>query len=259
MRKFADARLRNNPTEAKKIINAGMRDLIAWWYDFVERHPDYTHTDDLQYPDQQSLAELQQAMADEAVRYTQPANNDELIALAAFVYAFKIGSKLVKYSDRYLSDEARKIVEKTFKEYSSVSKGSISDLVDGTINNVRWSDRIWSSMDALQSDVRAIMKQALLANDSPVTQTKYIRDKFKATYNQARRLLMTESARIMAEENIRAAEDAGYTRLKWVANTGACRICAPLDGKTYSLRDADGMQPRHPYCMCSWVPTDEKQ
>ena len=71
-----------------------MRDLIAWWYDFVERHPDYTHTDDLQYPDQQSLAELQQAMADEAVRYTQPANNDELIALAAFVYAFKIGSKL---------------------------------------------------------------------------------------------------------------------------------------------------------------------
>ncbi|MGK1813660.1 hypothetical protein ACR91O_27255, partial [Klebsiella pneumoniae] len=90
-----------------------MRDLIAWWYDFVERHPDYTHTDDLQYPDQQSLAELQQAMADGAVRYTQPANNDELIALAAFVYAFKIGSKLVKYSDGYLSEEARKIVDKT--------------------------------------------------------------------------------------------------------------------------------------------------
>ncbi|WP_285184217.1 hypothetical protein, partial [Mycobacterium tuberculosis] len=81
-------------------------------------------------------------------------------------------------SDGYLSEEARKIVDKTFEEYSSVSKGSISDLVDGTINNVRWSDRIWSSMDALQSDVRAIMKQALLANDNPVTQTKYIRDKF---------------------------------------------------------------------------------
>lgn len=234
-----------------------MQLLLAWWHEFAERYDDYTHADDLRYPDADMLSAIQEVATQNSIPTRQVANNDEMISYVTYVIGAKIALELVKYSNWYLQGEARKIVEKTSKLYEEASRGSVSRLVDGTINNIRWSDRIWANMDALQSDVRAIMKRALLSHDNPVTQTKYIRDKFKSSYNEARRLLMTESARIMSEETVRAAKEAGYSRLKWVANTGACKECAPLDGKTFTLRDADRMQPKHPYCMCSWVGTDE--
>ena len=73
---------------------------------------------------------------------------------------------------------------------------------------------------------------------------------------QARRLLRTESARVMAQQGIDNAKDLGYTKVMWVTNTAACRICMPHDGKTYTLNEADGKIPVHPNCLCSWVAVD---
>ena len=58
------------------------------------------------------------------------------------------------------------------------------------------------------------------------------------------------------EELAELAKELGYTKVMWVANTAACRICEPHDGKKYTLNEADGIIPVHPNCLCSWVAVD---
>ncbi|BEI64678.1 minor capsid protein [Lactiplantibacillus plantarum] len=259
MRKFADSKAnqKTNERAIKSAVNGDMRGLLDWWYKFIAKYPQYSHATDNQLPDQELLNEIQSVAMESDIRQRQIATNSELIAYAALVYATKTGIELNKQLNAYFKKVAKSTVNKIKSLYPKASKGDIQALVDGVIADVNWSDRIWSNMDELQYDVSRIMKQALLTHTNPVDAVAEIRKRYNVLDYQARRLLRTESARIMAEESIRASKEAGYNKLRWVANTGACRICAPLDGRVFSYREADGMIPRHPNCLCSWVGVDE--
>ncbi|GIQ95206.1 minor capsid protein [Lactiplantibacillus plantarum] len=259
MRKFADSKAnqKTNERAIKSAVNGDMRGLLDWWYKFIAKYPQYSHATDNQLPDQELLNEIQSVAMESDIRQRQIATNSELIAYAALVYATKTGIELNKQLNAYFKKVAKSTVNKIKSLYPKASKGDIQALVDGVIADINWSDRIWSNMDELQYDVSRIMKQALLTHTNPVDAVAEIRKRYNVLDYQARRLLRTESARIMAEESIRASKEAGYSKLRWVANTGACRICAPLDGHVFSYREADGMIPRHPNCLCSWVGVDE--
>lgn len=261
MRTFADSKAnqKTNERATKATINHEKAALLAWWAAFVAAYPEYNRAIDMQYPDPELLSEIQAAAIEGNVRQRQVATNDELIAFAVAVYATRLGSKLVEQYRGYFTKVATQTVKKAQQLYPNASKGSATDLVDGIINNVNWSDRIWNNMDALQSDVRAIMKDALLTHKNPADVTREIAKRYNVADYQARRLLRTESARMMADETIRASKESGYGRLKWVANTAACRICAPMDGRVFTYYEADGMIPRHPNCLCSWVGTDDEK
>lgn len=261
MRKFADSKAnqKTNERAIKSAVNGDMRGLLDWWYKFIAKYPQYSHATDNQLPDQELLNEIQSVAMESDIRQRQIATNSELIAYAALVYATKTGIELNKQLNAYFKKVAKSTVNKIKSLYPKASKGDIQALVDGVIADVNWSDRIWSNMDELQYDVSRIMKQALLTHTNPVDAVAEIRKRYNVLDYQARRLLRTESARIMAEESIRASKEAGYSKLRWVANTSACRICAPLDGHVFSYREADGMIPRHPNCLCSWVGVDEQR
>lgn len=55
-----------------------------------------------------------------------------------------------------------------------------------------------------------------------------------------------------------STSDIGYTKL---GNPSPCKLCAPLRGIVLTLEEAHGLIPRHPNCMCSFIPANvgEKQ
>lgn len=261
MKQFADGKANQSKSDAKikKIINGSKKDLLAFWYALNEKYENYTKANDSQLPDNELINMVNEQALKNGVSIKSPANNDELITYAAYVAAASIALGLIDHVSNKLKSESKLVIDRVSSMYhvkADVSESAINRLVDGKIDGVNWSDRIWSNQDALKNDVNRIMKQSLLSRTNPVSQTKLIRDRYNVSEMQARRLTRTESTRVMAQQGIDNAKDLGYTKVMWVTNTAACRICEPHDGKKYTLNEAEGMIPVHPNCLCSWVAVD---
>ena len=66
--------------------------------------------------------------------------------------------------------------------------------------------------------------------------------------------MKTEIARINSDTQLTMLKDNDFTHLIYVAEVGACKICAPLDGKAIPIDEAEkgvNMYPMHPNCRCS--------
>lgn len=83
---------------------------------------------------------------------------------------------------------------------------------------------------------------------------KLLAKKYGTSEQNAQRLLKTEISRINADTQLAMLKDNDFTHLIYVAEPGACKICAPLDGKAIPIEDAEkgvNMYPMHPNCRCS--------
>ena len=160
---------------------------------------------------------------------------------------------------RYIGSSLGNLVEETAKLGSSIYGKKIkadTSIVDQLLDGATWSDRIWSNQDALRNDLKKMMKNALLTHSNPITQSPALRKKFGVMKYQSDRIIRTESDRVMARQSIMNAREAGYKKVVWVINSSACDICKQHNGDVYTLKEADGMIPAHPNCLCSWAAYD---
>ena len=74
-------------------------------------------------------------------------------------------------------------------------------------------------------------------------------------YN-AKRLVRTEVVKYYSRTTIDRYEDAGIERVKYncLNDNRSCESCKAKDGKTFTLKQSEGMIPRHPNCRCYWTP-----
>lgn len=129
-------------------------------------------------------------------------------------------------------------------------------LVDGSYQGAKWSERLWVNSDAMVSNVTNIINRSLIQGMNPNQLASKLRPYLNKSVANAKytaqRLARTESARISTEYKQLLYKDQGYELGKWIAETTACKICMPKDGKTFKLDDID--VPIHPNCRCSFVP-----
>lgn len=73
-------------------------------------------------------------------------------------------------------------------------------------------------------------------------------------------LARTEIIRAFAEGTLNRFEEAGITEvigdveLATAEDLRVCPICAGLNGKRYTIKEARGVIPVHPQCRCAWLP-----
>lgn len=255
MKEYADeqAKAVKNNKQIKKDLKKVMNELLIFWYEFNEDFDEYNKADDARIPNRKLKVKLDKLAEQNGIKKKLVANNDDLIMYAAYIVASIAAIKAIGSVTVALSEESVNMAKLGKKMYEVKGEADADGLLDISFDSVHWSDRIWSNMDALRADLIKIMKQALLTHQNPITQTKYIRDKFDVARYQAERILRTESSRIMAEQGIVNARKAGFGKVVWVANTAACRICKSKDGNEYTLKEAEGKLPAHPNCRCSWA------
>lgn len=77
--------------------------------------------------------------------------------------------------------------------------------------------------------------------------------KQNALFN-AFRLAVTETARVQITTGLKLMKEGGYDKYIWIAEPGACHICAPYNGRVFDMKEAsmgDTLPPMHPFCRCS--------
>ncbi|MFB9770102.1 phage head morphogenesis protein [Lactiplantibacillus modestisalitolerans] len=240
-----------------KEVAATLALFLSFWYAFVEGNGDYDHASDSQLANQQLKQQVDQDARQAGVKTKPASTNDDLLQYAGYVYASILAFKLVDHVGGKLSEIVVRTAKNVQNMYGGGSGGgNYGDIVDKLMDGAKWSDRIWANQDQLRADLTAEMKRALLTHDNPVTQTSKLRKKFKVADYQSRRILRTESSRVMNAVTLQKISDEGYKHVVWVANSGACRACASHEGEIRTLKQADGVIPFHPNCLCTWAAVD---
>lgn len=127
-------------------------------------------------------------------------------------------------------------------------------IVDSNFEGAVWSERIWGRQEKLRDLVVKSVSDLLLLGKNPTSAIPEIRRAFDVSVFEAKRLAVTEGARVAmaAQKNIMKAN--GFEYYIYLPETSACKICKPLDEKVFRIDDMQSGKnapPMHPFCKCT--------
>ena len=126
-------------------------------------------------------------------------------------------------------------------------------ILDADFYGQKFSARVWGNLGlraTLQRDVFGSLNRIFTDMMGYKQEMKRLAKKYGTSEQNAKRLLKTEIARINADTQLTMLKENKFTHLIYVAEPGACKICAPLDGKAIPIDEAEkgvNMYPMHPF------------
>lgn len=124
--------------------------------------------------------------------------------------------------------------------------------------------------DQMATQMQRTLTDGFIRGNSPWEIARNLsKDVDNIGHSRAKTIARTEVVRAHNEGQLETMENLGVDKIgvavEWSTsglgitkrgNPTPCRVCAPLKGVVFSLKEARGMLPRHPNCMCSWIPAN---
>lgn len=133
------------------------------------------------------------------------------------------------------------------------------------------SDRIWKNKDFLMTRLEeglfdfvsrgqptAQLVTDLIADQIGPTAAEMgsvMDDAFREAYNNARRLVRTETAHVQNTATQDRYRDAGFTKYRIIAEPDCCEVCADLAEQVFDIDQL--VIPAHPNCRCAMAAITE--
>lgn len=122
-------------------------------------------------------------------------------------------------------------------------------VVNASFHNATWSERLWANQQALKAELNTLLNRGIMQGKNPRVLARELRKAIQSSVFDSERLMITEMARIQTDVFINSMHEAGIDRCVYIAEPGACEVCAPLNGKVMKVGQT-GI-PKHPRCRCS--------
>lgn len=187
-------------------------------------------------------------------------NRLELLQYQLDLEMVALGDAEHKLTERFLNDEYVKEIENQsgLLGQSVLSAEQVTQTAQTVLNTsfkgATWSNRIWQRQDALREIVARMAEDYLLKGKNPTTMIAKIRKEFGVSTSEAKRLAVTEGARVAIEAQRQSYKSNGYDEYEFIAEPTACDICKALNGKFFKVKDmepGENAAPIHPHCHCS--------
>lgn len=132
-------------------------------------------------------------------------------------------------------------------------------IVNADFYNATFSQRIWSHMDNLKSDLAIELQKGFIAGVSSREMARRLKEHaFDKSEKDAFRLARTELRRIQTDVAKDNYERNGIEQYEYMAvNPSACPICKELDGRIFDvakMKAGLNAPPIHPNCHCTTAP-----
>lgn len=137
------------------------------------------------------------------------------------------------------------------------SKISADSIVYANFNNASWPSRIWERQNELRDIVKRGVADTVLRGKGTNVLINNLKKEFDVSYGYARRLAVTESARVYSEAQKSNYETNGVEEFEIMTELKACQTCQPFNGKIFKVSElvpALNAPPFHPNCRCTTVP-----
>lgn len=140
----------------------------------------------------------------------------------------------------------------------TASKVSADSLVFANFKGANWSSKLWTRQNELREVIRKGVADGVLRGQGTAPLINKLKKEFDVSYSYARRLAVTESARVYSEAQKANYEANGVDEFEIMTESKACPICQPFGGKIYKVSElvpALNAPPFHPNCRCTTVPS----
>lgn len=169
--------------------------------------------------------------------------------------------------DKHLAESIRRenlfsagVLNMTIGSFEA-SKVSADSIVYANFNGATWPGRHWTRQNELREIVKKGVADTVLRGRGTNVLINNLRKEFDVSYGYARRLTVTESARVYSEAQKANYEANGVEWFEVMTELKACKICQPFNGKTAKVSElvpALNAPPFHPNCRCTTVPVFRK-
>ena len=139
-----------------------------------------------------------------------------------------------------------------------------AEVINGTFHGAPFSSRIWANKNELVARLQVGLERSILQGEHPDRWARLFTDLVSAEMGEkagralfaARRLAITESARVMSEIQLNSFEKGGYRKYIWITEIDdrTCPVCSALDGEVFDIDRSEigaNLPPLHPFCRCS--------
>ena len=189
----------------------------------------------------------------------------------------KIGLKLIdgtneidkycgeKMTERAVDELTRQagILGRTITQVDTLKRAK--NIVGASFYNATYSQRIWSHMDRLKSEIAIQLQRGLIAGIGSREMARRLRESYDVSQSDAHRLMVTELRRVQTDSAIDSYKAMGFSQYEYMAvNRNACPICRSLGGKVYDIEGAEvgnpdhPLPPMHPRCHCTIAPHESE-
>ena len=169
--------------------------------------------------------------------------------------------------DKHLAESIRRenlfsagVLNMTIGSFEA-SKVSADSIVYANFNGATWPGRHWTRQNELREIVKKGVADTVLRGRGTNVLINNLRKEFDVSYGYARRLAVTESARVYSEAQKANYEANGVEWFEVMTELKACKICQPFNGKIFKVSElvpALNAPPFHPNCRCTTVPVFRK-
>lgn len=130
------------------------------------------------------------------------------------------------------------------------------------VGNMNWSERLWKDRELVGKKVTEILEEGIPQGKSMQEMSRELAEATNQSFNDAFRLIRTESAHVDGEvllESFKQAQrELGYTKYIFDAtiDNRTSEICAEKDNKSYYIDEAvigENFPPLHPNCRSTAV------
>lgn len=148
-----------------------------------------------------------------------------------------------------------------FENFRAVRERQIEEAISKpwAPDGADFSSRIWKNKTQLINSLQTDITQSLMTGTSTAQLSEKISARFNTSYNQAYRLVETETAYIQERAMLDTYDELGLEQYQICAvlDSKTSEICQDLDGKVFDRKDAKPgitMPPFHCHCRSTTVP-----
>ncbi|WP_442257275.1 minor capsid protein [Vagococcus salmoninarum] len=174
-------------------------------------------------------------------------------------------AKMYDSTSKIMGKSLEEVYEMELKRQAGILGLSVNDLrkasdafLRANHRGVTFADFWGKDLSKLYNEIDTALESALMNGEHPYKLVGKMKDKFGTYQYQAERLLITETTYTQTRLQLASFKEAGFTRFRFVAESGACKECSNYQGQVFNIDEwlNAPTPPLHPYCRCSLVPVD---
>ncbi|MBU8567576.1 minor capsid protein [Virgibacillus pantothenticus] len=188
-------------------------------------------------------------------------SRQELLMMYLNAHLVAMADEQVKTMQKYFEEAAMSEVARQAGILGAnivITQPTLLSIVGASFHGAVWSARIWDDMAGLREELDRIITSSIIRGAHPDKFIKDIRERFGVSTFNARRLLITEVARVQTEAQKISYqklgdEDAEY-RFIALMDDRTTKTCKSLNSKRFKVKDmipGVNAPPMHPFCRSS--------
>ena len=180
----------------------------------------------------------------------------EAVATEAGILATEQDKELADLLEHITIDTYRSNSEALGIGFSMVSEYQAKAIATENWSGISFSDRIWKNANGFTARVMEDVESLVVGGKMPADVKKKLMEDFTVGWNEADRLIRTESSRAYNKAARDSYTAAGIQRAEYIAESDCCDICAKYKGRKMPMMEFPEL-PMHPNCRCTIAPIVE--